>query len=71
MPPSLKESGVTLSIPKTKGPAPGTNLAVSLHEWAVVLAFCLSALERRPVDLADFDPPDDLTARCAAALQSA
>ena len=53
------------------GPAPGTNLAVSLHEWAVVLAVCLSALERRPVDLADFDPPDDLTARCAAALQSA
>jgi predicted dehydrogenase len=43
--------------------APGTNLRQSLHEWAVVLALYQSALERRPVELADFDPPDDLVER--------
>ena len=47
--------------------APGTNLRQSLHEWAVVLALYQSALERRPVELADFDPPDDLVERFRAA----
>ncbi len=46
--------------------APGTNLRQSLHEWAVVLALYQSALERRPVELADFDPPDDLVERFRA-----
>lgn len=46
-----------------EGSVPGTNLADSLHECAVVLALYLSAIERRPVDLADFDPPDDLFQR--------
>lgn len=45
------------------GSAPGTSLKQSLHEWAVVLALYQSALERRPIDMADFDPPDDLVAR--------
>jgi len=45
------------------GPAPGTNLADSLHECAVVLALYQSALDRRPIDLADFNPPDDLVQR--------
>lgn len=44
------------------GRVPGTNLRQSLHEWAVVLALYQSALEARPVDLAGFNPPDDLIA---------
>jgi len=47
---------------------PGTNLAQSLHEWHVVLALYASALERRAIDLVDFDPPADLFARLKAAL---
>jgi len=50
------------------GEAPGTNLARSLHEWLVVLALYASALQRRPVDIAKFDPPDDLFARLGDAL---
>ena len=38
----------------------GTNLKQSLHEWSVVLALYLSALERRPIEMADFDPPENL-----------
>jgi predicted dehydrogenase len=38
----------------------GTNLKQSLHEWEVVLALYASAVWRRPVDLAGFNPPDDL-----------
>jgi predicted dehydrogenase len=45
---------------------PGTNLADSLHECAVVLALYQSAVERRYVDLADFDPPHDLVERAMA-----
>ena len=41
----------------------GTNLSRSLHEWAVVLAIYQSALERRPVDMAGFDPQDNLLDR--------
>ena len=48
--------------------APGTNLRQSLHEWAVVLALYQSALERRPIELADFDPPDDLVERFRSAV---
>lgn len=39
---------------------PGTSFKQSLHEWQVVLAMYQSALERRPVDMKDFDPPDTL-----------
>jgi hypothetical protein len=45
------------------GAVPGTSLAHSLHEWAVVLALYQSSLERRPIDLNTFDPPNDLTER--------
>ena len=41
----------------------GTNLKRSLHEWAVVLALYQSSLERRPIAMADFDPPEDLVER--------
>jgi len=40
--------------------APGTNLAVSLHEWAVVLALYQSCLERCPIDMDGFRPHEDL-----------
>jgi predicted dehydrogenase len=40
--------------------APGTNLEISLHEWQVVLAMYTSALEHRPIDLAGFEPDDEL-----------
>jgi hypothetical protein len=39
---------------------PGTNLKQSLHEWKVVLALYASALYRKPIELATFDPPPDL-----------
>jgi len=46
----------------------GTNLAQGLHEWAVVLALYQSALERRPIEMAGFDPPEDLFDRLMEAL---
>jgi hypothetical protein len=46
----------------------GTNLKQSLHEWEVVLALYASALWRRPVELADFNPPDDLFDQIKRAL---
>ena len=45
---------------------PGTSLRQSLHEWAVVLAVYQSAVERRPISLMDFAPPDDLVDRYRA-----
>lgn len=39
---------------------PGTNLADSLHEWAVVLAVYRSALIHQPVNMESFDPSPDL-----------
>ncbi len=45
------------------GEAPGTNLKQSLHEWTTVLALYQSALERRPVELKGFNPPEDLVER--------
>lgn len=48
---------------------PGTHLSQSLHEWKVVLALYASALERRPIELADFNPPDDLFERLGEALR--
>jgi predicted dehydrogenase len=48
------------------GEAPGTNLKQSLHEWAVVLAMYQSALDRKPVDLDGFEPPEDLVERYRA-----
>ena len=47
---------------------PGTNLKQSLHEWQVVLALYASSLWRRPVELAEFQPPEDLFDQLAAAL---
>mgnify|MGYP000660479656 CR=1 FL=1 len=46
----------------------GTNLRQALHEWKVVLALYASALWRQPVELAAFDPPDDLLEQLARAL---
>lgn len=48
---------------------PGTNLNQSLHEFKTVLALYASALQRRPVDLASFEPDDDLFEQLAAALR--
>jgi predicted dehydrogenase len=42
---------------------PGTSLRQSLHEWAVVLAVYQSALQRRPIALEEFAPPQDLVDR--------
>ena len=47
---------------------PGTNLRQSLHEWAVVLALYQSAIERRPIEMAKFDPPEDLFAQLESLL---
>ncbi len=52
------------------GEAPGTDLKRSLHEWKVVLALYASALWRRPVDLAGFDPPDTLFEDLTRALRA-
>jgi predicted dehydrogenase len=53
------------------GTIPGTNLKASLHEWAVVLALYQSALERRPITLADFAPPETLVAQLQAKFPAA
>jgi hypothetical protein len=47
----------------------GTNLKQSLHEWEVVLALYASAVWRRPVDLAGFNPPEDLFDQLAKVLK--
>lgn len=47
---------------------PGTNLRQSLHEFHAVLALYASALQRRPVELASFEPDDDLFEQLTAAL---
>ena len=46
----------------------GTNFKQSLHEWAVVLALYQSALERRIIEMTDFDPPEDLFDKLLSAL---
>lgn len=51
------------------GKPAGTNLKQSLHEWQVVLALYASALQRRPIEIAQFDPPEDLFDQLAAALK--
>jgi predicted dehydrogenase len=48
----------------------GTNLKQSLHEWEVVLALYASAVWRRPVDLAGFNPPEDLFQQLAEVLRN-
>ena len=48
--------------------APSTNLRHSLEEWKVVLALYASTVERQPIEMVDFDPPDDLWERLAEAL---
>ncbi|MHC4199649.1 MAG: Gfo/Idh/MocA family protein [Planctomycetota bacterium] len=47
----------------------GTNLNLGLHQWKSVLALYASALWRRPVELADFDPPDDLFEKLGEVLK--
>jgi len=47
---------------------PGTNLHQSLHEWEVVLALYSSVVERRPIDLDNFEPPRDLFDTLGSAL---
>ena len=49
---------------------PGTNLKQSLHEWEVILALYQSALDRRPIDMANFNPADDLVDRLIKVLAS-
>ena len=48
----------------------GTNLKQSLHEWKVVLGLYASAVKRKPIDIAEFDPPDDLFEQLADALRA-
>jgi predicted dehydrogenase len=48
---------------------PGTNLRHSLHEWKVVLAVYTSAVEHRPVEIASFEPEDNLFHRLAELLK--
>ena len=47
---------------------PGTNLEQSLHEYRTVLALYASMLQRRPIELASFEPDDDLFEQLDAAL---
>ena len=47
---------------------PGTNFNQSLHEFQTVLALYASTLQRRPVELASFEPDDDLLEQLTAAL---
>jgi len=47
---------------------PGTNLAQSLHEWQVVLALYTSAVQRKSIEIADFDPQEDIFQQLEAAL---
>jgi predicted dehydrogenase len=49
---------------------PGTNLKQSLHEWKVVLALYASALYRKPIDIAEFNPPHDLFAQLISTLKN-
>jgi len=46
----------------------GTNLKRSLHEWKAVLALYASALERRPIELASFDPEVGLVEKLRNAM---
>ncbi|NLG25059.1 MAG: Gfo/Idh/MocA family oxidoreductase, partial [Clostridiales bacterium] len=52
------------------GAAPSTNLARSLEEWRVVLALYQSAYAHEPVDMAGFEPDDDLCDRLFARLKA-
>ena len=47
---------------------PGTNLRQSLHEWEVIRALYASALERRPIKIADFEPTSDLLGELESTL---
>lgn len=47
---------------------PSTALEASLHEWKVVLALYESALTRRMVDVATFEPEPNLVTKLTAAL---
>ncbi len=53
---------------KEDGRIPGTNLKQSLHEWSVILALYQSALEKRIIDMKNFDPPQDLIEKLKAVL---
>jgi len=48
---------------------PGTNLKQSLHEWKAVLALYASTVDRAPVEVAGFEPPDDLMRRLRKAME--
>ena len=48
--------------------AVGTNLADALHECAVVLALYQSAMQRKPIEMAEFDPPADLVEKVIATM---
>ena len=48
---------------------PGTALSQSLHEWKAVLALYASTVQRAPIDLADYEPSDDLIPRLREAVR--
>ena len=67
----LAQAGLTratLDWLEDEAALPGTNLNQSLHEFQTVLALYASALQRRPVELASFEPDDDLFEQLTAAL---
>ena len=47
---------------------PGTDLNQSLHEFKALLALYASSLQRRPIELAAFEPEDGLFEQLDAAL---
>ena len=47
---------------------PGTDLGQSLHEFKTVLALYASTLQRQPIELATFEPEDDLFEQLTAVL---
>ena len=67
----LAQAGLTratLDWLEDEAALPGTDLNQSLHEFQTVLALYASALQRRPVELASFEPDDDLFEQLTAAL---
>ena len=61
-------SRATLDWLEDPAALPGTNLNQSLHEYRTVLALYASTLQRRPVEMASFEPDDDLFEQLTAAL---
>ena len=58
----ISQSGLSKAMLQwhENGIAPGTNLKVSLHEWAVILALYESAVEHSPIEMLNYKPNPDL-----------